>query len=111
TKTLPTCGHPHQVAEWVKTARKGTPKVPLDTFPAEWWKWWTGINPQWRLVDGELRREGEGSWDALRTPGLNGLLNVVVCLKWWRVALKESESADWLRAVEDVTWVLQKMVG
>ncbi|KAJ6630398.1 hypothetical protein B0H10DRAFT_1939157 [Mycena sp. CBHHK59/15] len=100
TKTYPTGLPPKEVGVWVKNARKGVPKISVETFPKEWWGWWTRINPGWRVSNGVLGRDGDGNWDDLRCPGQNGFLNVIMCLKWWHAAL-EGESEDWKRAVDD----------
>ncbi|KAJ7681051.1 hypothetical protein DFH06DRAFT_948515, partial [Mycena polygramma] len=101
---------PKVISGWVRSARTSQPQVSLLTFPKEWWSWWKDINPKWQLSGGELVRDGGGSWDALICPGQNGFLNVLVCLKWWRVALGTSgDRTDWLRAVDDVKWVLEQM--
>ncbi|KAJ7770671.1 hypothetical protein B0H16DRAFT_1306430, partial [Mycena metata] len=105
---------PGEVKLWVKNTRKGTPKVDVESFSKKWWDWWTDINPAWWVKEGKLTRdeegEGEDSWDVLRILGQNGLLNVVVCLRWWRV-VEGKDTEDWIKAVEDVRWVLQRMVG
>jgi hypothetical protein len=75
----------------------------------EWWAWWKGINPGWRMRDGELLQEGNGAWDVLRCPGQNGFLNIIVCLKWWYCSM-ETPSEAWMSAVGDVDWVLGKMI-
>lgn len=75
----------------------------------EWWKWWTGINPEWRVSDGELQQKDDGPFDALRYPGQNGFLNVIACLKWWYLAM-DTPSDSWKRAVADVRWVIGKML-
>lgn len=64
------------------------PELMVGPFSTDWWAWWKAINPGWRLKDGALLQEGAGSWDVLRNPGQNGLLNVVVCLKWWHDKLE-----------------------
>ncbi|KAJ7687305.1 hypothetical protein B0H16DRAFT_1339564 [Mycena metata] len=111
TKTHPTTNRPGAVKIWVKDARKGTPNTGgAEAMAAQWWGWWRAINPKWRLRDGELVQEGEGGWDALRCPGQNGFLNVIVCLKWWRCEM-ENPSDSWQRAVADVKWVLTQMVA
>ncbi|KAF8205186.1 hypothetical protein K438DRAFT_1529246, partial [Mycena galopus ATCC 62051] len=108
TKMLPTAGRPKQVSEWVKNACKGIPKVEIEIFAAQWWTWWTAINPSWRhVIDGKPVMEGEGSWASLKCPGQNGLLNVLACLKWWGAALN-GESAEWLEAMRDVGWALEQ---
>ncbi|KAJ7164573.1 hypothetical protein C8R43DRAFT_855678, partial [Mycena crocata] len=109
TKTLPTTNRPAQIGNWVKHARGNKPVITMPTFANEWGAWWKSINPPWRLRDGELVREGTGSWDCLRYPGQNGLLNIVVGLKWWREGLEE-ESPAWKDAVADVTWVIKMLM-
>ncbi|KAJ7734865.1 hypothetical protein B0H16DRAFT_1327340 [Mycena metata] len=105
-----------KACRYISTCICGDPRVRFNT-PActvvgkGWWDWWHAINPEWRRVsDGGLTRDGDGSWDELRCPGQNGFLNVVVCLKWWRLAAG-TESGDWVRGVDDVRWVMQQMVG
>ncbi|KAF8134152.1 hypothetical protein K438DRAFT_1640920, partial [Mycena galopus ATCC 62051] len=71
---------------------------------------WKGINPSWRVRNGELIQLGDGSWDGLRCPGQNGFLNIIVCLKWWDLCM-ETRSDAWTHTVVDVKWVLGKMVG
>jgi hypothetical protein len=74
----------------------------------QWWAWWKGINLSWRVRDGELLT-GDGSWDILKCPGQNGLLNVVITLKWWHGCM-ETPSENWKRVVADLKWVLENMV-
>ena len=81
----------------------------MQQMEGEWWAWWRILNPDWRQRNGELVQEGEGSWDVLRCLGQNGLLNVVVCLKWWFSSM-ETPSDGWKRAVADVKWVLKSMI-
>ncbi|KAF8214544.1 hypothetical protein K438DRAFT_1749648 [Mycena galopus ATCC 62051] len=106
----------HEVSEcaglWVKNARKGVPDIgTVESMEAEWWAWWTGINPTWQMGDdGELLQTGDGTWEALSYPGQNGFLNILVCLKWWYSSMG-TPSAEWEKAVGDVVWVLGKMVG
>ncbi|KAJ7719858.1 hypothetical protein B0H14DRAFT_2412066 [Mycena olivaceomarginata] len=109
TKAHPTTKRPKAVGVWVKNARKGVP-LDIGNMEEEEWGWWKAINPKWRLHDGELLAgEQNGTWDALRCPGQNGFLNVIVCLKWWRSSM-ETPSDGWTRAVADVTWALEKMI-
>ena len=76
----------------------------------EWWAWWNTINPKWRVREGTLLKEVKGDWDVLRCPGQNGFLNVIICLKWWRLKM-DNASDGWQRAVSDVKWVLGGMLG
>jgi hypothetical protein len=98
------------VGIWVKNAWKGTPEFVVEAMEDDWWTWWTAINPKWRLRGAKLVREGSGSWDVLRCPSQNGFLNVIICLKWWRTQM-DTASDTWERAVIDVKWVLEQMVG
>ncbi|KAJ7797563.1 hypothetical protein B0H14DRAFT_2389675, partial [Mycena olivaceomarginata] len=110
TKSHPTTNRPKAVGAWVKNARNGIPAIgTADAMDSEWWKWWTAINPGWRVSDGELLQDGDGSLDALRCPEQNGFLNVIACLKWWFLAM-DIPSESWKRAVADVQWVIGKML-
>jgi hypothetical protein len=63
-----------------------------------------GIQPDWRLEDGELVREQlVGDWEPLQLPGTNGIVSVVVALFYWGLAVLEvGHGRDaWLSAVED----------
>ncbi|KAJ6631637.1 hypothetical protein B0H10DRAFT_1726717, partial [Mycena sp. CBHHK59/15] len=104
-KSFSTSKHPKQIGQWVKSARKGTPRFVLATLMEEWGEWWVEIQPKWRIRDdGEMARDRGDNWDVLRCPGPNGFLNVLICLKWWCAAL-EFETQGWLTAVEEVSWV------
>ncbi|KAJ7896765.1 hypothetical protein B0H14DRAFT_2333146 [Mycena olivaceomarginata] len=82
TKSLPTTQCPKAVGVWVKNTRKGVPNIGSSgEMEVQWWAWWMGINPSWRVRDGELSQAGDGSWDVLKCPGQNGLLNMVITLK------------------------------
>ncbi|KAJ7106175.1 hypothetical protein C8R44DRAFT_638607 [Mycena epipterygia] len=110
TKSHRPARHPKQVGIWVKNARIGTPVFSVEVLSNEWWAWWMDINPKWRVKDGKLVEEGDGNWECLRCPGQNGWLNILVCLKWWYGGL-DGESQDWLRAIMDVKWALEGLLG
>ncbi|KAF8142758.1 hypothetical protein K438DRAFT_1634873 [Mycena galopus ATCC 62051] len=111
TKSHPTTDRPKAVGVWVKNARKGVPDIgTVAEMEKQWWVWWKGINPSWRVRDGELVQMGDGNWDVLRCPGQNGFLNILVCLKWWFLRM-DTPSDAWARALVDVKWVLTKMVN
>ncbi|KAJ7026650.1 hypothetical protein C8F04DRAFT_966196 [Mycena alexandri] len=81
---------PKEVTGWISHARSGGPQPPIVdvfSFAARWWPWWVEINPQWRVRMGttvkRLAKEGEGDWDLLASTGPNGMLNVLICLRWW----------------------------
>ncbi|KAJ7219929.1 hypothetical protein GGX14DRAFT_559743 [Mycena pura] len=61
---------------------------------------------------GELLSGGsEGDWGGMHIPGVNGLLNVLMCLKWWAKAANGEPGERWKRGVADVTWVLQRLAA
>jgi len=68
-------------------------------------KWWTGLQPKWRLLDdGEIDFSAvEGDLDELRRPGLRGLVSVLVGLFYWALELKSENKGheQWLIAVAD----------
>ncbi|KAJ6517935.1 hypothetical protein C8R47DRAFT_933869, partial [Mycena vitilis] len=104
---------PKQVAGWVARARTGGPNPPVDdviSFSVAWWKWWVAINPPWRQTDDgrRLKKEGGGEWGAAAQTGPNGFLSVLVCLRWWRDAVRGDEK-EWKEAVEDVVWALREI--
>ncbi|KAJ7909805.1 hypothetical protein B0H13DRAFT_1616253 [Mycena leptocephala] len=80
-----------------------------DAFGEQWWAWWIDINPAWRQTALPMSRDGDGSWTSLDFAGPNGFLNVLMCLKWWFD--KDGGTKRWKEGVEDVKWVLRKMIG
>ncbi|KAJ6458760.1 hypothetical protein C8R45DRAFT_843702, partial [Mycena sanguinolenta] len=112
TKPYPMTGRPKAVSLWVSRGRKGTPEIEGGAAGIDqaWWEWWTFLNPDWRVRGGKLAQEGEGEWEVLKAaPSLNGFLNVLMCLKWWR-AMMDMPSLSWQRALTDVKWALERMV-
>ncbi|KAJ6467023.1 hypothetical protein C8R45DRAFT_839076, partial [Mycena sanguinolenta] len=104
---------PVEVKGWVARARTGGPLPAIQSvkdFGSRYWSWWVSINPEWRVGAGKGPvQEGEGEWAELAgQTGPNGLLNALICLRWWRDELLQ-ESAEWKRAVADVRWVLEKL--
>ncbi|KAJ7642655.1 hypothetical protein DFH06DRAFT_1334041 [Mycena polygramma] len=90
---------PKEVKGWVARARTGGPSpaiVDVYSFAADWWKC--------------LKKEGEGDWGSAAHTGPNGMLNVLVCLHWWRDVLR-GEFGDWEEALADVEWVLNETNG
>jgi len=53
--------------------------------------WWRAIKWRARTADGRLSQLGEGDWEVLRKPGLNGLLSVIVFLKFWADVIEREE--------------------
>ncbi|KAJ7161805.1 hypothetical protein C8R43DRAFT_1123523 [Mycena crocata] len=103
---LPTAERPAEIPWWTSRARSGNPTISnVENFVAVFKNWWFLINPSWRQnEDGSLKLEEDGSWEELRKPGANGLLNVLICLKWWR---ERMDGLGWDDVVADVTWVIE----
>ncbi|KAJ7045337.1 hypothetical protein C8F04DRAFT_939704 [Mycena alexandri] len=96
---------PAQVTTWIGRGREGEPNPPIVdvyAFASTWWSWWCAINPEWRKRVGfRMERSGEGDWGSTGATGPNGFLNVMICLRWWRDALRD-DLRGWDEAVADV---------
>lgn len=105
---------PAPIGKWIRSARQmeKPPSLAQNTYPTEWTKWWSGLQPAWRHGDGELPPPqyvcDEGDWGALRNCGKNGLGMVVLSLVWWGRAL--GTSPLWIAAAKDVARVMEGMV-
>ncbi|KAK7015173.1 SERTA domain-containing protein 3 [Paramarasmius palmivorus] len=120
-KTLPTKNRPDAVLFWSKRARKCA--APPDTKDAQVFgdsvvEWWNTMMPCWRTKDdkGNWAATGEGDWGGLRCPGLNGLLSIMACLKWWLISecggslgSLDNASSQWQALFNDVCWVLKQL--
>ncbi|KAJ7018310.1 hypothetical protein C8F04DRAFT_1199093 [Mycena alexandri] len=111
---------PKEVSAWIGRARSGGPVpaiIDVSSFASRWWTWWEEINPAWRgrtgTVAKRLVKEGDGDWASVASSGPNGMLNIVICLKWWHDALRGDAGgmAGWNEAVEDVAWALERICG
>ncbi|KAJ7755134.1 hypothetical protein B0H16DRAFT_1315947 [Mycena metata] len=104
-------GRPMEVGWWIQRARRTPPKIKqADAFATSWIGWWIELNPKGRVAAGPdkmLRTEGQSGWEGL-TARVNGLLSVLMSLKWWKDAVEEE--GDWEIAVSDVTWVLRQLL-
>ncbi|KAJ7850847.1 hypothetical protein B0H13DRAFT_1905506 [Mycena leptocephala] len=99
TKPHPTTFRPKAVGVWVKNARKGTPEFVVKAME--------------QSVAPARRESGEGGrWmlGCVEVSRSKGFLNIIICLKWWRTHMDMASDA-WERAIVDVKWVLERMVG
>lgn len=85
-----TKGRPGEVGRWIQCARPTKsfkPAISLSSFTVSFAIWWDNMQPEGRIRDEDLfmgySREGEWTWDKL-VFGVNGAVNVVVALAWWR---------------------------
>ncbi|KAK7016228.1 hypothetical protein VNI00_018947 [Paramarasmius palmivorus] len=119
-QSLPTKTRPDAVLFWTKRARKGPtpPDVKQPGFGAAVTDWWNSMMPSWRTRDGHGRweRTGEGNWGALCCPGLNGLLSVLACLRWWLIeecggldGSVSHASTEWQAVFNDICWVMEEL--
>lgn len=90
-------------------------------FAERVWTWWCQLQPTWRTVANNrpapFNKFG-GNYLQLDKHGQNGWLGLLICTKWWRLALnklgdhtEQALDSDWLSAVEDMTEMLKGMVG
>ncbi|KAH7917593.1 hypothetical protein BV22DRAFT_1026074 [Leucogyrophana mollusca] len=110
---------PKEVAWWIARKRPSQPPaLDLAVFPRGFWDWWKSLQPEWRNIhiptqsNTRKSREDHGDWTALDKRGQNGFLSVMACLKWWGTAdkCKGCTDARWLIAVEDVQWVMERVI-
>ncbi|KAJ7779966.1 hypothetical protein B0H16DRAFT_1300114 [Mycena metata] len=109
-------GRPLQVYNWVHYARRAPVKpaiTDVKKFGKQWWDWWMLMNPNWRtpMRSGRLEqvRGGEG-WAAVDHSGPNGILNAIICLRWWKDATEDGNAEqedEWEMAVREVIWVIE----
>ncbi|KAF7378028.1 hypothetical protein MSAN_00226700 [Mycena sanguinolenta] len=100
---------PKEVGDWVSRVHNHMPQIGnAEEFGKCFWTRWIQINPAWRTEGRPMKREGEMSWVGLDIHRQNGFLNVLMCLKWWHDAMDVS-LPDWEEAVDDITWVLERM--
>jgi len=106
-KKLGAVGRPSAVGDWIGRARSSTWRPVIRDLPqyeASFWIWWSAIQPDWRLDEGDLVRERVvGDWEPLRRPGINGMVSVLVALFYWGLEILEDSSGRnrWLSAVEE----------
>ena len=94
------------------------PKVDkVSEFKKSWWKWWKGLQPEWRAVSDvvgpldsshHLGLVDSADWSAVNKHGRNTFFSVMATLIWWGVVLPAPSTSDegWMAAVQDVRWVL-----
>ncbi|KAL1739184.1 hypothetical protein HDZ31DRAFT_49794, partial [Schizophyllum fasciatum] len=128
---------PSYVAAWIKRARSTSYEPDLlsdkpaavddadhacaafDKFRDNMASWWRALNPEWRHGStGTFALDrGQGDWSQLYYTGKNGLVSLVVCLKWWwemldyeEVEEEDGDREEWHNAVKDVSWAFQQVL-
>ena len=114
---------PPEVRYWISRGRATEPKISaVKDFEGSWWKWWKGLQPDWRAVlevEGVLDSAhqptlmGNEDWSAVDKYGRNAFFSVMATLLWWGAALPGPANGDahWMAAVRDVGWVLTGLLG
>ncbi|KAK7016230.1 hypothetical protein VNI00_018949 [Paramarasmius palmivorus] len=114
---IPRRNRPKSVEWWFQQGRWYR-KKPLfmgtsEEFGASLVKWWSFINPDWRIRnedDTMSREEDEGDWSDLCYPGERGLVVPLMCLRWWYMhEAIEGGSSAWNETATDMAWVLERM--
>ncbi|KAJ3738267.1 hypothetical protein EV360DRAFT_58256 [Lentinula raphanica] len=118
--TFDSSGRPFAISWWFRNRKPASRAPPDDVFgqvskfSAQWWKWWSVINPTWRernISTGRMviNESDDGDWSPLIRPGQCGILTVLFCLFWWQQHLP-APSQDWNSALQDVAWVINRLV-
>ncbi|KAJ7741970.1 hypothetical protein DFH07DRAFT_750702 [Mycena maculata] len=134
-KGLSTLNCPLQLSVWITAGRGGRGGVlgngvgptiaSLAVYDTNWWKWWDGLQPAWRIADrgrpGRFIRDvypagkPEDTYLPTHHPGPNGALSLVATLYWWGGKVREDgrqeELESWVDAVTDVKWMLRGLLA
>ncbi|CAK5277067.1 unnamed protein product [Mycena citricolor] len=115
---------PAAVTTWIRRKRTKIPSIPdTDAYPMQWEKWWTTLQPEWRVADtvggaGWSRVEygaGGREWGPLYRWGPNGAQNLVAAFYFWGLRLRESSTSNqiavWNEAVQDLGWMLEGLAS
>jgi len=93
------------------------PGSTLDERCNDWWRYWSGMMPPGREVDslGRLTGREELLWDEFLYAGENGILIVLVSLRWWWDEIDDLKDptgyTEWMLALEDVYWVIKQLTS
>lgn len=95
---------PGEIGKWMSSHRKWV-DMPIEDIPAydvKWWMWWNLLQPiERRSLDNttNIPPTYDMDWTCLRKAGNNGLLLVLVALRWWGKA--SDANIDWQKAAAD----------
>ncbi|KAF9545572.1 hypothetical protein CPC08DRAFT_649322 [Agrocybe pediades] len=114
---LPATKRPESMTKWL-SGRKyhALPKITKpDAFSTSWLAWWNDLQPQWRRsLDNGLPapfpecavNQNPASMKNIKG-GPNGLVAVIIGLKWWMPSPGSEFAETWTKAVLDVTETLK----
>lgn len=97
---------PEEVLRWQRNNRPLEDMfiTQLPVFITMWWAWWSLMQPRSRIAPDTLvlvESSYTMDWSPLHQPGQNGLILVVMTLRWWGVQSKASR--EWREALADAT--------
>ncbi|THU83947.1 hypothetical protein K435DRAFT_598660, partial [Dendrothele bispora CBS 962.96] len=106
---------PREVTSWIMSGRYRVKKARVtsanvEEFAGQVWDWWTALQPEWRGLSPRGRPARLGllnatdTWGSLDTHGNNGWLSLVVCAKWWRLALMEHTGDEASKDLLEKDW-------
>ncbi|KAH9477997.1 hypothetical protein JR316_0010230 [Psilocybe cubensis] len=113
---FPAAMRPAVLTKWLSTRKYGNVPDIGAKFGDEWVMWWNNSQPKWRQSSeaGKLPRclsiaGGKDSINMLKKGGPNGLVTVMIGLRWW--AKQRHSDPRWEEAVEDILAVFQAFQG
>ena len=92
----------------------------MPDFEKSWWKWWKGLQPDWRAVldvaldsSHRLNLVDSADWSVVNKHGRNTFFSMMATLVWWAVVLPTISTADegWMADVQDVGWVFTGLLS
>ncbi|KAL1671092.1 hypothetical protein EV122DRAFT_285333 [Schizophyllum commune] len=118
---------PREVSAWIAGGRWRSPGCEpvrkagkfAAALMSAWWAWYVMLVPDWREEDERGRLDDfdgfGGGMGKLDVPGVNGVLSLIVCLKWVGEALvsdvdvhdRADVNRDWRRAITDLAKMLE----
>ncbi|KAH9479049.1 hypothetical protein JR316_0007624 [Psilocybe cubensis] len=109
---FPAATRPVALTKWLSTRKYGNAPDVGVKFGDEWVTWWNNSQPKWRQSSeaGKLPQclsvaGGKDSINVLKKGGPNGLVTVMIGLRWW--AKHRHSDPRWEEAVEDILAVFQ----
>ena len=78
--------------------------------------WWRKLQPEWRQHAADTALENlrepvlEEKWERTCIGGPNGMFSVILTLAWWIAELDGKTEDNLIVALDDVKWVLSKMI-
>lgn len=120
---------PSELSAWQKNRFIKDPSISengfVESFSQKVWTWWISLQPPWRPIASGTKpdyppviKNDMAEWKSLDWKGLNGWFGLLVCLKWWGMGLdycpveqREAYREDWLRAISDMSAMLDGLLA